>query len=137
MKEELSRMKILDQLKKKIRELSGGLRRRVEVARALLHKPEMVRQLTHHLADKLQRPGGTRPEVRAWIATALNGRGHQLLLDPKVNLASKSRSLGHADWILPLVKSRPTKPPTRQEAQAPSITPQHGVISWSRGPWVD
>ena len=99
---------------------------------ALLHKPEMVRQLTHHLANKLQHPGGRRPEVRAWIATSLNGREHQLLVDPKVNLASKSPSLGHADWILPLVKSRPTKPPTQQADQAPRITPQPGVISWSR-----
>ena len=36
------RIKIKDILKKKVRELSGGQRRRVEIVRALMHNPKLL-----------------------------------------------------------------------------------------------
>ncbi len=39
---ELSRMNMLDRLNDKVRGLNGGHRRRVEIARALLHEPEIL-----------------------------------------------------------------------------------------------
>ncbi len=39
---ELSRQNMEDILKKKIRELSGGQRRRVEIVRALMHNPKLL-----------------------------------------------------------------------------------------------
>ena len=39
---EIVRIKLEDKLKNKIRSLSGGQRRRVEIARSLLHKPKLL-----------------------------------------------------------------------------------------------
>jgi ABC-2 type transport system ATP-binding protein len=39
---EIERVGLTDRLKDKIRELSGGQRRRVEIARALLHRPQLL-----------------------------------------------------------------------------------------------
>jgi ABC-2 type transport system ATP-binding protein len=39
---ELKRQKMEDILKKKVRELSGGQRRRVEIVRALMHNPKLL-----------------------------------------------------------------------------------------------
>merc|ERR1711998_608109 len=39
---EITRIKMDDQLKKKVRSLSGGQRRRVEIARSLIHKPKLL-----------------------------------------------------------------------------------------------
>jgi ABC-2 type transport system ATP-binding protein len=40
--EELERLNMLDRAKEKVRQLNGGHKRRVEIARALLHKPSLL-----------------------------------------------------------------------------------------------
>ena len=40
--EEIGRIKLKDKMNNKIRSLSGGQRRRVEIARSLLHKPKLL-----------------------------------------------------------------------------------------------
>lgn len=40
--EELERLNMLDRAKEKVRQLNGGHKRRVEIARALLHKPTLL-----------------------------------------------------------------------------------------------
>ena len=64
--------------------------------------PDMILQLSHYLAEDFRRQGYTDIEVRARVKVSLNGRPHQLLVDPDVNLASRHRSLWPAPWILPL-----------------------------------
>ena len=39
---EIGRIKLNDKIKTKVRELSGGQRRRVEIARSLLHRPKLL-----------------------------------------------------------------------------------------------
>ena len=66
--------------------------------------PDMIHQFAQYLAQRWRERGhdGVRVEVRAF--TSLNGRKHQLLIDPKVDLSSEPRSLLPASWILPLIE---------------------------------
>jgi len=64
--------------------------------------PDMVLQFAHHIAERFERAGYPGVEVRARVLTSLNGRKHQLLIDPEVDLAAEPRSLLPAHWILPL-----------------------------------
>ena len=40
--EEIRRIDLTEKLKNKVRSLSGGQRRRVEIARSLIHKPKLL-----------------------------------------------------------------------------------------------
>ncbi|MEM6794169.1 MAG: HTTM domain-containing protein [Acidobacteriota bacterium] len=71
--------------------------------RMMLHDPEMVRQFTHRLRERLEEQGMTRPEIRVESSIALNGRRPAPMLDPRVDLASAPAApWGSAPWILPI-----------------------------------
>jgi hypothetical protein len=64
----------------------------------------MILQFAQYVArDQARRRKIAHPlEVRALVTASLHGRPAQLLIDPDVDLAAEKRSLGHANWILPL-----------------------------------
>lgn len=64
--------------------------------------PEMILQFAHHLARHGREPGQPSLEVRAQAMASLNGRERQLLVDPTADLATQTRNLRAAAWILPL-----------------------------------
>ncbi len=71
--------------------------------RKMTCRPDMVLQFAHHLADIwAKEKGHPNVEVHANVKCSLNRRRRALLLDPERDLAKEKRTLGHADWILPL-----------------------------------
>lgn len=64
--------------------------------------PDCMLQFAHHLRDEYRAKGFPAAQVfvEAWVS--LNGRRHQLLVDPELDLAAEERSLAPASWILPL-----------------------------------
>jgi hypothetical protein len=65
-------------------------------------RPEMLRQYAHHLADAFAEGGVPNVKVYARTSASLNGRPHQNLVDPDVDLAAEPVSLGTPPWVLPL-----------------------------------
>mgnify|MGYP000851166451 CR=1 FL=1 len=65
-------------------------------------RPDMILQFSHYLAEQERLRGHQQVEVRAWVPVSLNGRPHQLLVDPSVDLASQPRTILASPWILPL-----------------------------------
>lgn len=71
-------------------------------------RPDLILQYAHHLAARARERGETRVQVRAAVLASLNGREEQFLIDPRADLALKSRTwIEPADWILPLEKELP------------------------------
>jgi hypothetical protein len=67
----------------------------------------MIHQYANRAADLWKQITGRRPEVHAGAAASLNYRPPQLLIDPRVDLASVPyRLFSHNHWILP-VHGRP------------------------------
>jgi len=75
--------------------------------RSLSTHPDMLLQFAHHLAEEAQRTTGAAVEVYAQTSASLNGRPMQALVDPTVDLAKVERSLGAAEWIVPLKEALP------------------------------
>jgi hypothetical protein len=67
-------------------------------------RPDHILQFAHHIATHYQTKEQLeeRPRVYAEVYVTLNGRVSQLLIDPTVDLTTKSSSWRQADWILPL-----------------------------------
>jgi hypothetical protein len=70
----------------------------------MLARPEMVAEFSRYLAETRRLPNKAPIEVRAYVRASLNGRKHQLLIDPSVNLAEQTPSLRPASWIVPLIE---------------------------------
>lgn len=68
-------------------------------------RPDMIIQVAHHLAAQAATEGRT-VEVLAQANASLNDRHEQLLVNPRVDLGAEKRTLGHADWIVPLEARR-------------------------------
>lgn len=65
-------------------------------------RPDHILQFAHYLAAvHARRYAIKKPIVRAEVYVAVNGRVSQLLIDPTINLVSKSRGIAQKDWILP------------------------------------
>lgn len=70
-------------------------------------QPFYLRRYARRVAELWVKEYGRRPAVRAHTAMALNGRPHQELVDPEVDLASaSSRWLRHNEWIRDLQTRR-------------------------------
>jgi len=65
-------------------------------------QPDMMLQFSHFLADEWQRNGYDNVEVRAQTMISLNARDRYPIVDPAVDLAAESLSIGNADWITSL-----------------------------------
>jgi hypothetical protein len=63
-------------------------------------QPDMILQFAHYLRDQYRAQGYAHVEVRAEAYVSFNGRSSRLLIDPTVDLAAESESLGHKSWIL-------------------------------------
>ena len=73
----------------------------------MYHRPDMIPQFAHHLADQLPVEGAEPVEIRVEARISLNGRKRQPLIDESVNLAREPRNLRHASWIIPLTEPLP------------------------------
>lgn len=69
-------------------------------------RPDHILQFAHYIATHYQTEEQLeeRPSVYAEVYVTLNGRVSQLLIDPTVDLTTKSRTWRQADWILPLAE---------------------------------
>ncbi len=75
-------------------------------------RPDLILQLAHHVADRIRADGYPAVEVRATVWASLNGRPHQLLIDPERDLAKVERAAWPpADWIVPLTTPLPEGTP--------------------------
>lgn len=70
--------------------------------RKMVTRPDMILQFAHDLARSYQEQTGRKPQVFVDLYVSLNNREYRPLIDPREDLASKKRTLGHADWVLPL-----------------------------------
>jgi hypothetical protein len=64
-------------------------------------QPDMILEYAHYLEEKAKEQGAESPEVYVDAFVSLNGQASRRFVNPEINLAAKSNSLKHKDWILP------------------------------------
>lgn len=70
-------------------------------ARMMATQPDMILELAHIVADDFRARGIVDPVVTVDAFVSLNGRRRARLIDPTVDLATISDSLGTQPWVLP------------------------------------
>jgi hypothetical protein len=79
--------------------------------------PDMVLQFSHYLAERGRKRGYHDVQVRARANISLNGRKHQYMIDPTVDLVAVPRKLfGPRPWVVPLHEPLPAPMPPDQYA---------------------
>ncbi len=92
-----------------IRDMATGRRTRIDPRQYLtpmqVHmmstQPDMILQFAHWLVER-ERGAGHEVEVRAQVEASLNGRPHQPLVDPDIDLARIASGTPAAAWTVPL-----------------------------------
>jgi hypothetical protein len=69
-------------------------------ARPMIRHPGMILQFAHHVADEFSQGRADPVRVYADAVLSVDGRPPSLLIDPKVDLASKHNTFGRQRWIL-------------------------------------
>ena len=70
--------------------------------------PDKILQASHHIGEKyLETHTSGQIAVTVRSRLRLNGRKSQFLIDPEVDLLTKSRTFKHQDWVMPLVEPLP------------------------------
>ncbi len=64
-------------------------------------QPDMILQFAHFLRDQYITKHGVMPQVFVQSYATVNGKGSQLLIDPKINLSNIKRGYQNKTWILP------------------------------------
>ena len=82
----------------------------------LAYLPDFPLQFAHYLAKVMPRRGPKPLRVEARIIVSINGRKPQLYIDPNVDLAVQSRTLGRPSWLLR--NDEPLPPPKRSLPKA-------------------
>jgi vitamin K-dependent gamma-carboxylase len=82
----------------------------------LAYLPDFPLQFAHYLAKVMPRRGPKPLRVEARILVSINGRKPQLYIDPNVDLAAQSRTLGRPSWLLR--NDEPLPPPERSLPKA-------------------
>ncbi len=71
--------------------------------------PDKILQAAHYIGEKyleLHKSGQIAVTVESRLR--LNGRKSQFLIDPEIDLLTKTRTFKHKDWIMPLVEPLPS-----------------------------
>jgi vitamin K-dependent gamma-carboxylase len=84
-------------------------------------QPDLPLQFARYLAKVMPRTGPKPLRVEARIFVSINGRKPELFLDPNVDLAAESRTLGRPRWLLPIHEPLPP----RQEGSAENDLTAH------------
>src|SRR5260370_8460887 len=79
-------------------------------AQAMGWRPDMLLQFAHYLAKVMPRSGPHPLRVEPRLLVSLNGRNPQLIVDPNVDLAAESRTLGRPRWLLEIDQPLPDRP---------------------------
>jgi vitamin K-dependent gamma-carboxylase len=72
-------------------------------------RPDMLLQFAHCLAKVMPRSGPKPLRVEARVLVTLNGRKPQLIIDPNIDLAAESRTLGRPRWLLEVHERLPDR----------------------------
>ncbi len=65
-------------------------------------RPDMILKYGHFLAENFREDGYDDIEITVDVFSSLNGRDHQRLIDPHVNLAEQPVTILPKSWIVPL-----------------------------------
>lgn len=70
--------------------------------RKMRTRPDMILLFCHHLEKELSTKSHQNVEIHTVTNISLNGRAHQLLVDPTLDLTTVRRSILPSSWIVPL-----------------------------------
>ena len=91
-------------------------------------RPEMMLQLSQHMAEDLRRRGYDEPEIHVVASASLHGRPFQFQVDPRVDLSAQRRSLMPASWIVRDIEPMPrTQVPPDREKRDEGV---RSVMAW-------